>query len=34
MKITNFDSYLEQQLHDPEFATRFEHAGQPWDVAL
>lgn len=34
MKKTNFDSYLEQQLHDPEFAARFEHAGEAWDVAL
>lgn len=34
MKKTNFDNYLEQQLHDPEFAARFEHAGQSWDVAL
>jgi len=34
MKKTNFDNYLEQQLHDPEFAARFEHTGQSWDVAL
>lgn len=34
MKKTNFDNYLEQQLHDPEFAARFEHAGEAWDVAL
>ena len=34
MKKTNFDSYLEQQLHDPGFAARFEHAGEAWDVAL
>lgn len=34
MKKTNFDSYLEQQLQDPEFAARFEHAGEAWDVAV
>jgi len=34
MRKTNFDSYLEQQLHDPEFAAQFEHAGEAWDVAL
>lgn len=34
MKKTNFDNYLEQQLHDPEFAARFERAGEAWDVAL
>ncbi len=34
MKKTNFDSYLEEQLADPEFAARFERAGEAWDVAL
>jgi|ERR1051325_5013800 ribosome-binding protein aMBF1 (putative translation factor) len=31
---TNFDNYLEQQLKDPDFAARFEKAGEAWDVAL
>lgn len=34
MKKTNFDQYLEEQLKDPEFAARFDEAGQAWDVAL
>ncbi len=34
MKKTNFDKYLEEQLKDPAFAARFEHAGDAWDVAL
>src|ERR1041384_4074437 len=34
MKKTNFDLYLEEQLKDPEFAERFEKAGEAWDVAL
>jgi transcriptional regulator with XRE-family HTH domain len=34
MKKTNFDKYLEEQLRDPEFAARFEQAGEAWDVAL
>jgi len=34
MKKTNFDQYLEDQLQDPTFAARFEHAGEAWDVAL
>lgn len=34
MKKTNFDHYLEEQLQDPMFATRFERAGEAWDVAL
>jgi transcriptional regulator with XRE-family HTH domain len=34
MKKTNFDRYLEAQLQDPAFATRFERAGEAWDVAL
>jgi len=33
MKKTNFDHYLDEQLQDPAFAARFEHAGQGWDVA-
>lgn len=31
---TNFDTYLEEQLKDPDFAARFERAGEAWDVAL
>jgi DNA-binding XRE family transcriptional regulator len=31
---TNFDIYLEEQLKDEDFATRFEKAGEAWDVAL
>ena len=31
---TNFDTYLEDQLKDPDFATRFRKAGEAWDVAL
>ncbi len=34
MKKTNFDRYLEEQLQDPAFPARFEHAGEAWDVAL
>src|SRR5438874_11761196 len=34
MKKTNFDRYLEEQMRDPEFAARFERAGDAWDVAL
>jgi transcriptional regulator with XRE-family HTH domain len=34
MKKTNFDQYLEEQLQDPNFAARFEQAGEAWDVAL
>ncbi len=34
MKKTNFDQYLEEQLNDPEFAGRFERAGEAWDIAL
>ncbi len=34
MNKTNFDSYLEQQMQDPEFAARFNRAGEAWDVAL
>jgi len=31
---TNFDRYLEEQLKDPDFARRFEDAGDAWDVAI
>jgi transcriptional regulator with XRE-family HTH domain len=34
MKKTNFDKYLDEQLKEPEFAARFEQAGESWDVAL
>lgn len=34
MKTTNFDRYLKEQMRDPKFAARFEHAGEAWDVAL
>jgi DNA-binding XRE family transcriptional regulator len=34
MKKTNFDSDLEEQLKDPEFAARFKRAGESWDLAL
>jgi hypothetical protein len=34
MKKTNFDSYLERQLDNPNFAPRFHQAGEEWDVAL
>ncbi len=34
MEKTNFDNYLDQQLQDSEFATRFAAAGEAWDVAL
>jgi transcriptional regulator with XRE-family HTH domain len=34
MKKTNFDRYLEEQLKDPDFARRFEQAGEAWDIAL
>ena len=34
MKKTNFDSYLEEQLQNPAFASRFKKAGDAWDVAL
>lgn len=34
MRRTNFDRYLEEQLRDPSFATRFERAGEAWDVAM
>ena len=31
---TNFDRYLERKLQDADFRTRFEAAGQAWDIAL
>lgn len=31
---TNFDEYLEEQLKDSDFATRFKKAGEAWDVAM
>ena len=31
---TNFDRYLQDQLRDPEFAARFEKAGEAWDLAI
>jgi hypothetical protein len=34
MTKTNFDRYLEEQLQDPEFAARFEQAGETWEVTL
>lgn len=34
MKKTNFDRYLDEQLQDPDFARRFEAAGEAWDVSL
>jgi len=34
MKQTNFDRYLKEQLADPDFARRFERAGEAWDVAV
>ncbi len=34
MKKTNFDIFLEEQLRDPDFAERFQRAGEAWDVAL
>src|SRR6184192_70786 len=34
MSKTNFDIFLEEQLNDPDFAERFQRAGEAWDVAL
>jgi transcriptional regulator with XRE-family HTH domain len=31
---TNFDRYLAEQLKDPDFAERFDQAGEAWDIAL
>src|SRR5205809_7975410 len=34
MRKTNFDRYLDEQMKDPEFAARFERAGEAWEIAL
>jgi len=34
MKKTNFDLYLDEQMKDADFASRFEHAGEAWEIAL
>lgn len=34
MKKTQFDHYLERQMEDPDFAARFQKAGEAWDVAV
>jgi transcriptional regulator len=34
MKKTNFDRYLEAQLRDPDFAVRFDAAGEAWEVSM
>ncbi|MGA0332385.1 MAG: helix-turn-helix domain-containing protein [Kiritimatiellia bacterium] len=34
MKKTNFDTYLEKNLKDPEFSARYAEAGEAWDIAL
>lgn len=34
MSKTNSDFFLEEQLRDPDFAQRFERAGEAWNVAL
>lgn len=34
MSKTDFDRFLEEQLRDPDFAERFQRAGEAWDVAL
>ena len=34
MSKTNFDSYLEENLKDSDFAARFSEAGEAWDIAL
>ncbi|MBW2740404.1 MAG: hypothetical protein JRE64_16505 [Deltaproteobacteria bacterium] len=31
---TNFDRYLEKQLKDPDFASRYQKAGEAWNVTL
>ena len=31
---SNFDTYLKQQLKDPDFGKRFRKAGEAWDVAI
>ncbi len=32
MSKTNFDLFLEEQLKDPDFAERYERAGEAWDL--
>ena len=34
IRETNFDQYLQKQLRDPEFAERFNKAGEAWDIAM
>ncbi len=34
MRKTNFERYLERQMKDPGFASRFEQAGEAWDIAV
>ena len=34
MKKTNFDRYLDEQLQDPTFASRYEAAGEAWEVSM
>ena len=34
IRETNFDQYLQKQLMDPEFAERFNKAGEAWDIAM
>ena len=34
MTNTNFERYLKQQMKDPAFASRFEQAGEAWDVSI
>jgi transcriptional regulator with XRE-family HTH domain len=34
MSQTNFDRYLAEQMRDPEFAERFQQAGEAWDIAI
>jgi len=34
IRETNFDQYLKEQLRDPEFAERFNKAGEAWDIAM
>ena len=34
MTPTNFDKYLREQLKNEQFAERFAHAGEAWDVSL
>lgn len=34
MQKKTFDAYLDAQLKNKDFAERFRHAGEAWDVAL